>query len=89
MSVLVKNKKLALSLVKEAFNNTISKGERLLQVETFQDTFGPTSRRKRPNIGTSDMNEMLDKANNNADEYDPAKDVDLHKNDMIDAKDEV
>ena len=25
----------------------------------------------------------------NADEYDPTKDVDLHKNDMIDAKDEV
>ena len=89
VSVLVKNKKLALSLVKEAFNNTISKGERLLQVETFQDTFGPNSRRKRPNIGTSDMNEMLDKVVNNADEYDPTKDVDLHKNDMIDAKDEV
>ena len=89
VSVLVKNKKLALSLVKEAFNNTISKGERLLQVETFQDTFGPNSRRKRPNIGTSDMNEMLDKVVNTADEYDPTKDVDLHKNDMIDAKDEV
>ncbi len=35
------------------------------------------------------MNEMLDKVVNNADEYDPIKDVDLHKNDMIDAKDEV
>ena len=81
--------RIAFSLVKEAFNNTISKGERLLQVETFQDTFGPNSRRKRPNIGTSDMNEMLDKVVNNADEYDPTKDVDLHKNDMIDAKDEV
>ena len=35
------------------------------------------------------MNEMLDRANNNADVYDPSKDADFHKNDMIDAKDEV
>ena len=41
VSVLVRNKKLPLSLVKEAFANSTTKGERLLQVEGFGDTFGP------------------------------------------------
>jgi len=59
VSVLVRNKKLPLSLVKEAFHNSTTKGERLLQVETFNDTFGPTSRRKRPNMNTSSLAEML------------------------------
>ena len=59
VSVLVRNKKLPLNLVKEAFMKTQSKGEQLLQIETFQDTFGPMRRRKRPNIGTSDMGEMI------------------------------
>ena len=59
MSVLVKNKKLPLSLVKEAFTNSTTKGERLLQVESFNDTFGPASKRKRPNMNTSSLAEML------------------------------
>lgn len=79
VSVLIRNKKLPLNLVKEAFSNTISKGERLLQVEKFEDTFGPTARRKRPTIGTSDMSEMLAKVGDNAVEYDPVNDNDLHK----------
>ena len=87
VSVLVKNKKLPLSLVKDAFNSTLGKGERLLQVETFQDTFGPTQRRKRPNIGTSCMDEMLQKANDTIDDYDPVKDNDLNKHIVKDAKD--
>ena len=57
--MLVKNKKLPLSLVKDAFNKSTSKGERLLQIEKFEDTFGPLSRRKRPSVGTSSMAEML------------------------------
>ncbi len=34
-SILVKGKKMPLSLVKEQFDKTLSKGERLLQVESF------------------------------------------------------
>ena len=34
-SVLVKGKKLPLSLVKETFDKTLSKGERLLQIESY------------------------------------------------------
>jgi len=41
VSVLVRNKKLPLNLVKEAFNSTASKGERLLQVEGYGEVFGP------------------------------------------------
>jgi len=83
VSVLVRNKKLPLNLVKDAFNATTTAGERLLQIETFQDTFGPTSRRKRPNIGTSCMGEMLSKANENHDGYDALKDNDLHKHTIL------
>ena len=39
-SVLLQGKKLPLSLVKDTYNKTLSQGERLLQVESFQDTFG-------------------------------------------------
>jgi hypothetical protein len=74
VSVLVKNKKLPLNLVKEAFNKTISKGEQLLQIETFAETFGPMRRRKRPAIGTSNLDELLAQANENEDNYDEAKD---------------
>lgn len=55
ISVLVKNKKLPLSLVKEAFATSTTRGERLLQVEGFKDTFGPTARRKRPTMNTTSL----------------------------------
>jgi len=87
--VLVRNKKLPLSLVKDAFNSTLTKGDRLLQVESYKDTFGPLSRRKRPTIGTSDMTEMMTKAQEIHDDYNPVKDNDLHRNDFHDDKDEV
>ena len=82
VSVLVKNKKLPLSLVKDAFNKSTSKGERLLQIEKFEDTFGPLSRRKRPSVGTSSMAEMLMKIGENHGEYNEANDKDLHKFDF-------
>jgi len=70
---------LPLALVKDAFNNSTTQGERLLQIESFKDTFGPTSRRKKCNVGTSEMDEMINKANDNNDDYDAVKDKDLHK----------
>jgi len=48
--VLVKGKKLPLSLVRENLDKTMSAGERLLQVEPFSDVFGPKMKRKRPNV---------------------------------------
>ena len=89
VSVLVKNKKLPLSLVKEAFANSTTKGERLLQVEGFKDTFGPASRRKRPTLRTTSLAEMLMQVNDGMNEYNEATDKDLYKFDIIDAKDEV
>ena len=76
---MVKNKKLPLNLVKEAFNKTISKGERLLQVESFQDTFGPQRRKRKPTIGATDLDDMLNKATEGIEEYNPAADGDLTK----------
>lgn len=87
--MLVKNKKLPLSLVKDAFTNSLSKGDRLLQVEGFKDTFGPQSRRKRPTIGTTSLAEMLMQANDNMNEYNEANDKDLHRFDEVEAKDAV
>ena len=49
-SVHLKTKKLPLSLVKDTLHKTMSEGERLLQVSSFSDTFGPRSQRKRPNL---------------------------------------
>ena len=89
ISVLVRNKKLPLSLVKDAFNKTLNKGDRLLQVESFHDTFGPLSRRKRPTIGTSNLEELLAKSGENYNEYNPENDVDLHKQDIHDFRKEV
>jgi nuclear GTP-binding protein len=86
VSVLVKNKKLPLSLVKEAFQSTTTKGERLLQVESFHDTFGPTSRRKRPNMHTSSLAEMLMNAEDAQGDYNAEKDGDLHKWEIADSK---
>ena len=63
--MLVKNKKLPLSLVKDAFNKSLSKGDRLLQIEKFEDTFGPLSRRKRPTVGTSSLDDLLNRVEEN------------------------
>lgn len=85
-SVLIKGKKLPLSLVKETYDKTLSKGERLLQIEKYEDTFGPRMKRKRPNVGITDLEAMVKTIQEKTGNYDEAKDLDLHKNDMIDAK---
>ena len=58
-SILVKGKKLPLSLVKETFDSTLTKGERLLQIESYKDTFGPKMKRKRPNVPITDLEAMV------------------------------
>jgi len=73
--------------VKDTYNKTLSQGERLLQVESFKDTFGPKMKRKRPNISITDLEAMVRSVEEKQETYNPVKDVDLHKNDVIDARD--
>lgn len=86
-SVLLQGKKLPLSLVKDSYNKSLSQGERLLQIESFKDTFGPKQKRKRPNIAISDLEAMVRNVEEKTEVYNPKEDVDLHKNDMKDSRD--
>ena len=88
-SVHLKTKKLPLSLVKETFHKTLSEGERLLQVSSFTDTFGPNSRRKRANLSLACLDTLMDNVEEKHGFYEPTKDSDLHKNDMIEHKSEA
>jgi nuclear GTP-binding protein len=85
----LKSKALPLSLVKDTYNKTLSQGERLLQVQSFGDTFGPQSRRKRPNLTMAGIEEMVATVEQKQGEYDQDKDIDYHKNDFVDEKDEA
>ena len=82
-SVLLQGKKLPLSLVKDTYNKTLSQGDRLLQIESFKDTFGPKQKRKRPNISITDLEQMVKNVEDKVETYNPVTDTDLHKNDMI------
>ena len=82
-SVHLKTKKLPLSLVKETFNKTLSEGDRLLQVSPFSSTFGPKAQRKRPNLQLQGMDELMANVEEKHGFYEPTKDVDLLKNDVV------
>ena len=88
-SVHLKSKALPLSLVKDTLTKTLSEGERLLQVQSYDKTFGPGAQRKRPNIAFSAMDELVNKVKAQAGNYNSEKDVDLHKGDVKDMKDAV
>lgn len=87
-SILISGRKLPVSLLK---GNDIKqcKNVRLLDIESFEDTFGQKAKRKKPRVGAYTFDSLLEKAHKKQTEYDPTKDADLHKNDMIDAKDKV
>jgi len=72
---------LPLSLVKDTLTKTLSEGDRLLQVQSFADAFGPNSKRKRPNLTMTAIEDMVAAVNTKGETYDEIKDVDLHKND--------
>jgi nuclear GTP-binding protein len=44
-------------------------------------------KRKRPNISITDLEAMVRSVEEKKEGYNPVKDVDLHKNDVIDARD--
>ena len=60
-SVHLKSRALPLSLVKDTLTKSLSEGERLLQVQSYDKTFGPGAQRKRPNITFSAMDELVNK----------------------------
>ncbi|XP_053563123.1 nucleolar GTP-binding protein 2 isoform X2 [Bombina bombina] len=49
----------------------------ILDTETFETTFGPKSQRKRPNLAATDMQELIEKAEALAENYNEQKDRDL------------
>ena len=51
---------------------------RLLEVETYQDTFGSKSRRKRVKLAVGNMEELVEQAENQ--EYNADKDANHLKN---------
>ncbi|XP_077290029.1 nucleostemin 2 [Arctopsyche grandis] len=53
----------------------------LLDTETFDKTFGPKKSRKRANVTFSDLQQLSAAADQKADSYEQAKDVDLVKED--------
>jgi nuclear GTP-binding protein len=58
-------------------------------VETFADSFGPNSRRKRPTLMSSSLADMLMTADDKYNGYDDTKDKDFHKWDELDCKNEA
>jgi len=84
--VVMKASKLPLSLL-----NDRQKTARvhLLDTESFENTFGPKSHRKRANIAAGDLSGLAALAEQNTDAYDKTKDGDLLENSEIVEKDEA
>ena len=78
-SMLLKHTKLPVSLFNE--NSERPKRPPLLNVETFEDTFGPKARRKRPKLGGYGMEDFLESITTKADSYEPEKDSNLKSTD--------
>lgn len=82
-TVLIKKKLLPLSLITDnAKENKIN----LLEVESFESTFGPKSRRKKPKLNTYSAVNMMEKIDQANSKYNHSKDGDLHKNDMVEER---
>lgn len=60
---------------------------RLLDVETYEETFGPKSRRKRIKLQVNSLEEMAEKIEEKQQAYEPEKDMDIEREEA-DEKDE-
>jgi nuclear GTP-binding protein len=49
----------------------------ILEVETFEDTFGPKAQRKKPKLGTCDMEDYVRSINERAELYNEEKDSNI------------
>jgi nuclear GTP-binding protein len=82
-SILIKKKILPLSLITDnAKENKIN----LLEVESFESTFGPKSRRKKPKMDSYTAVNMLEKIEEKQGLYNHEQDKDLHKFDILDER---
>lgn len=73
--IFVKAKKIPTSLLEEPVRENKL---RLLEVETYESTFGPNSRRKRVKLSMCNMEELIEEAEKK--EYDIEHDADNLKN---------
>ena len=74
-SFVVKQNKLPMSLLVEPKAGGVR--SHILSAETFEDTFGKKSKRKRPGVSTLSLEELRSAAEAKTDAYDPAKDRDI------------
>ena len=74
-SMLVKSTKLPISLISEP--NTREKMPPLLDIESFDTTFGPKSRRKRPKLGNYNLQKIVEDVDMRNDGYNEEKDSNI------------
>lgn len=74
-SMLIKSSKLPMSLISEPLEK--DKKPPLLDIETYQDTFGPKSRRKRPKLHNFSLEKLVESAETKNQDYDMDKDPNL------------
>jgi len=72
--VLLKHKTLPMSLLLNDANPTKAPKVDLLTVESFKDTFGPKKTRKRPKLGSFELDELAKNADDNSEKYTVDKD---------------
>lgn len=83
-NILIKKRNLPMSLLSDPVKeNKI----RLLDVETYEETFGPKSRRKKIKLQVNSLEEMAEKVVEKTQTYEPEKDRDI-KREELDEKDE-
>lgn len=78
--VVMRQTNLPITLLNEKAKNT---NVHILETETFSNTFGPKSQRKRPNLKISDLSELVNAAQSKATEYKPEEDKDLLSEEFI------
>jgi len=83
-NVLIKKKLMPLSLITD---NAKEQKINLLEVESFESTFGPKSRRKKPKLETYSFTNMIERVDKTQSSYNHEKDKDLHKNDILNERD--
>lgn len=67
-NLLLKKRSLPMSLLSDPVKEN---KVRLLDIETYEDTFGPKSRRKKIKLNLNSLEEMADKVEERQKEYEP------------------
>ncbi|KAI9143020.1 NUC091 domain-containing protein [Paraphysoderma sedebokerense] len=83
-SVLLHQNKLPMSLLVDAQKQSRM---HMLETQSFSQTFGSKSQRKRPKLSVSDVKELVEKVDESSEQYEPAKDSALLANKEIEFAD--